>query len=103
MTVVRIELEPFNPRSQREVVEWDREAGTLTGRLADKLRQFLIPGGLLPTNPPPGGYRMPADPIRDPATIAALLGDSYRLPDWLAQHYPHTPDDGEPSDVEPIY
>lgn len=95
MTVRTLTLEPMNPRvNATEVVLWDPEAGTLTGKIADQLAAIYgrgldgLGGQPFPMHPHPASFTLAKKPLKDPASVAVLLGLTHKLPEELARHYP---------------
>lgn len=70
---------------------WDDQTGELTGPLADDVRALLLDGST-PCHPFAWGYTFHAgDRTTSAEVLAAVLGWEWRLPDWLAGHYPQMP------------
>lgn len=87
------------PRGSEDllVVTWDDETGAIEGEGAEhviaKVDRYA-PGAQIPCMPECSGYTLSAEPRKSLADMAAILHNSFRVPDWLMEHYPE-PDEGE--------
>lgn len=104
MTILTLRLEPLHRSNRPTTMKVDFENGTLRGDGAEYIRNMAVPGAWIPMNPPPQYWQLPAEPLRDPASVAVLIAMVYRLPPELAAFLPpQQKDDGEPPDVEVTY
>lgn len=87
-------LEPMTVHERPLVFAWNRGAGTFegpagayVGELADQCARL----GMVTSHPYPTAYPC-TDPRHNPAHLAAILGQYWRLPDELAEHLPRLPE-----------
>lgn len=82
--------------SRAGVLEWDEEAGSLSGALADEalsLIGMVVDTGFVSVQP--GSFRISVkDPLRDRREMAAVLDKRWQVPE-LSEFYPDVPDSGE--------
>ena len=102
MTVYVIKLTPHpGSREPAGTIVWDAEAGEIRGsdEFSEYIRRRIALAeqyGSTPAHPSPRNITI-IDPLRDVAEMAAILGWSYVLPDWLMEKYPKAPSE-EPFD-----
>lgn len=73
--------------------DWDRDAGTVSGRDADLIRKMAKPGDMVDAHPMPWAYKLGRTPLKSFRDMAAIVGSWWRLPPELAPHYPKAPDE----------
>ncbi|MBS0354060.1 MAG: hypothetical protein JSR83_09190 [Proteobacteria bacterium] len=76
-----------NPLIEPLVFEWDEHAGTVTGLSAELIRQAAADPGV-PVHPLPAWHAFSAEPLKNRADLAAIVGYLHQLPAELATAYP---------------
>lgn len=82
-------------------VRWDEGEGTIIGRDAERALEFVHSAqksGFVVIHPWPTSYRLSANPLTSRADMAAIFGQWYILPAFLADAMPVGKDD---DDVDP--
>lgn len=78
------------PRDQRDeplVFDWDEEAGEVSGPSAARILG-MIEWPYIPIVPPPQGWDLGPEPLKDRHDMAAIIGFEHELPEDLAAYYP---------------
>jgi hypothetical protein len=85
-----VRLEPLTTHERPLVFEWDTDSGSVRGRDAARVRALAEDAARARTilgHPYPTPYEL-ADPLRRPAELAVVLGNDWRLDDFLQAAYP---------------
>lgn len=92
---------PITPRAGALVVDWDDEAGTVSGPGAEHIQRWAR-CGTVPLHPRPATHTLSDAPLKTPADLAAIIGIDHHLPEFLAGHYPApiSAEDDVPGDDE---
>jgi hypothetical protein len=83
-------LQPQTPHDVELVFEWDPDSGDLRGAGAEIVRnmcQRALQIGHVNGHPYPTPFDI-ADPLRNSAEMAVILGQHWQLDEWLQQEYP---------------
>ncbi len=95
----KFKLQQISTRCGLDLVfEWDAEAGLFRGRDALAVEQLIaeaVRDGIVLGHPYPTIFNI-TDPARNPADLAVVLGQHWKLPKELARVYPRVPDDTPP-------
>lgn len=81
--------------SRAGILEWDEDAGTLSGELADEALEIIsrvVRDGSVSVHPRPNQISI-RDPLHDRREMAAVLDLYWRVPE-LARYYPAGPSGG---------
>ena len=98
MTKIRIKAEPHTQNRHFTAidVEWDDEAGTVVGQGADEIIKSAKLKTIACGPWPQREHKLSKDPLRNKTDMAAIIGQSHRLPDFLQDFYPRFQSDSFP-------
>jgi hypothetical protein len=82
------ELEPHDARFTTALVfDWDEEAGTVSGRDADRIIELVRLGGTM-CHPYIWDCEFSKFPLKSKTDMAAIIGWKHKLPEDLIDYYP---------------
>ncbi|MBV5331631.1 hypothetical protein JZU69_04470, partial [bacterium] len=97
---IHFECEPTTRHESRLVIDWDEEAGTVSGPGANHIK-LLATFGDIPCHLYPSSWKLSQHPLKSRADMAVMIGYAHKVPAELEPFYPIVDEEDWPEGEPP--